>query len=114
MSFQTRWSVGVRHLVTGEKDAHGNAEETHAAPVDLPVYFVAPASTVEPYSANRDLLTTDLAVLCPKSDSLPGPRDLVLWQGKEHRVEGDVSDFTFGPFRGPGSDVSFVIRRVEG
>jgi hypothetical protein len=75
---------------------------------------VAPAASVEPYRQNRDLLTTDLAVGAPKSVDLPGPRDLVVWAGEDYTVQGDVADFTFGPWDNPHAGVTFLIRRVEG
>jgi hypothetical protein len=115
MAIPTPWSVGVRRFETSGTDAHGNSTETHSESVlSLPVHFVAPAGSVEPYQQNRDLLTTDLAVGAPVSDDLPTPRDLVVWEDEDYRVEGDVQDFTFGPWDHPDAGVTFLIRRVEG
>jgi hypothetical protein len=116
MAAPTPHSVGVRRFEsTGDDDGYGNPTDSHSATVlDLPVHFVAPAQTVEPYRQNRDLLLTDLAVGCPKVDNVPGPRDLVVWEDEDYRVEGDISDFTYGAWTNPDAGVTFVIRRVEG
>lgn len=111
----TPWEVSVRRFESTGDDGYGNPVDSHSATVlSLPVHFVAPAATVEPYRENRDLLTTDLAVGGPKTDNVPGPRDLVVWQDEDYRVEGDIADFTFGPFDNASAGVTFLIRRVEG
>lgn len=115
MAIPTPWTVEVRRFEPGATDDYGNPTEAWSeTPLDLPVHFVAPAATVEPYRENRDLLTTDLAVGCPVSDNLPGPRDLVTWGGDDYTVQGDVADFTKGPWDHPDAGVTFLIRRVEG
>jgi hypothetical protein len=111
----TPYTVGVRRFEATGDDGYGNPTEGHSeAVLDLPVHFVAPAQSVEPYRQLRDLLTTDLAVGAPKSDDLPGPRDLVVWAEQDYTVEGDVADYTFGPWNNPAAGVTFLIRRVEG
>jgi hypothetical protein len=115
MAIPTPWSVGVRRFEATGDDGYGNPTVGHSETVlSLPVHFVAPAATVEPYRENRDLLTTDLAVGCPVSDNLPGPRDLVVWADEVYTVQGDVADFTKGPWDHPNAGVTFLIRRVEG
>ena len=116
MAAPTPHTIGVRRFEEGATDAHGNPVDEWDADrvLDVAVHFVAPADTVEPYRDHRDLLRTDLAVGAPKVDNLPDNRDLVVWQGEDYRVEGDVSDFTFGPWTHPHAGVTFLIRKVEG
>ena len=109
----TPHSVGVKRLQQAGSDAHGEPTTTYSDPVALLVYFVAPAASVEPQRANRDLLSTDLVVGAPRSRFLPGPRDIVVWRGQEYTVEGAIEDYSYGPF-GYTPGVSFLIRRVEG
>jgi hypothetical protein len=111
----TPYTVGIRRFESSGDDGYGNPTESHSETVlDLPVHFVAPAQSVEPYRELRDLLTTDLAVGAPKVDNLPESRDLVVWEGEGYHVEGDVADYTFGPWTNPAAGVTFLIRRVEG
>ena len=115
MESPTPWTVGVRRYEEGATDGHGNPVDAWSATeLEVPAHFVAPAATVEPYRQNRDLLVTDLAVGAPKTANLPEPRDLVVWQGEDYRVEGDVEDFTYGPWTNPDAGVTFLLRRVEG
>jgi hypothetical protein len=115
MAAPTPHSVGVRRFESTGDDGYGNPVDSHSATVlDLPVHFVAPAESVEPYRQLRDLLLTDLAVGAPKVDNLPEPRDLVVWEDEDYTVEGDVADYTFGPWTNPDAGVTFLIRKVEG
>lgn len=110
----TPHTLQVRRLASGVPDTHGNPSVTYGEPTPLAVHFVAPAQSVEPYRQNRDLLLTDRVVGAPKSVGLPGPRDVVVWQGDDYTVEGSVDDFTAGPWAFEAAGVTFVIRRVEG
>lgn len=110
----TPHTLYVKRLVSQDADVHGNPTTTYGTPAPLPAHFVAPAQSVEPYRENRDLLLTDRVVGAPKSDALPGRRDMVTWQGDDYTVQGEVDDWTDGPWEFPGAGVTFVIRRVEG
>lgn len=111
----TPYTVSVRRFESTGDDGYGNPVDSHSeSTLDLPAHFVAPATSAEPNRANRDLLTTDKTVGAPKHANLPGPRDLVTWQGDDYRVEGEIADYTFGPWSNPAAGVTFLIRRVEG
>jgi hypothetical protein len=111
----TPHTVTVRRFEAGAEDAHGNPVDAWSATeLSLPAHFVAPATSAEPNRQNRDLLTTDKTVGAPKHANLPGPRDLVSWGGEDYRVEGEVADYTFGPWSNPAAGVTFLIRKVAG
>lgn len=113
MTFPSPHTVGVRAFLSGVTDAHGNPVESWADPVDLAVHAIAPGS-LEPPSPNRDLSVISWTVLAPDGPGLPGPRDRVVVLGREYTVEGEVKDWTHGPWRFESAGVSFELKRVEG
>lgn len=111
----TPHTVGVKRYQAGAKDDLGNDVDSWAdTALELPAHFVAPATSAEPFQPNRALLTTDKTVGAPKHANLPGPRDIVVWQGEEYTVEGEVADYTNGPWANPAAGVTFVIRKMAG
>lgn len=111
-------SLGLKRWTPGVKDSHGNPVETWAPAVDWPVYAVAPSTSDEP-DPDRRAVVTNLTVLAPPG-TYPGPHDLVEipsslspeWAG-DWQVDGEVGDYTHGPFGyRPGGSV--VLKRAEG
>lgn len=112
MTFPTPHVVGVRAFQSGVTDAHGNPVESWAAPVDVPVHGLSPGSD-EPHSTNRDLSIISWTVYAPAGTAV-GPRDRVVVSGREYTVEGEVRDWTRGPWRASFAGVVFELRRAEG
>ena len=108
-----RHTVGVRVFQPGiDEDAHGNPVDGWADPVSVPVHGLSPGSD-EPHSTNRDLSVVEWTVYAPAGTTV-GPRDLVIVGGREFTVEGEVKDYTLGPWVNPVAGVVFELRRAEG
>lgn len=111
---RTVYTLGLKRHSTGTTDAHGNVRDGWADPTDWHVYGIAPNATnadPEPL-ADRAAVTTGLSVLAPH-DPLPGPLDRVVVDGEEWEVDGDVADYTRGPF-GYEAGVVVALKRAEG
>lgn len=105
--------VTIGHLVfaKGAADAHGNPVQSWANPVDLKVYTVYPRTSTETVPG-RDVVYEGLTVLAPSGTDF-GPHDRVLWNGDVYEVEGDLGDWTNGPFEWDAG-ISLNLKRVEG
>lgn len=108
----TPHTVGVRAFQDGATDAHGNPVAAWGDPVEVPVHALSPGSD-EPPSPHRDLSVVEWTVYAPAGTQV-GPRDLVLVDGREFTVEGEVRDYTRGPWHNPVAGVAFELRRAEG
>lgn len=105
------YTLGLRRWMPGLEDAHGNPVESWADPVDWKVFAVAPTASMEPL-ADRMAVATGISVLAPP-DPLPGPHDVVIYDGEEWQVVGEVANYTTGPFTyKPGVVVN--LERKEG
>jgi hypothetical protein len=105
------YTVSVRRYAAGAKDAHGNPVASHGSPEPLQVYGVAPKGSQEP-GADRLAVSTGLMLLMPP-EAVLGPHDLVIVDGDEWEIEGEVADYTRGPFGfRPGKTVA--LKRTEG
>lgn len=100
------WSAGV-------EDAHGNAADVYADPVDHKVYGWGPAGApAEPAASGRNPVLWDLDVYAPPEFPARA-HDRMIVGGVLYDVEGHPEDFTTGPFGFfPGMRVS--LKRVEG
>lgn len=112
------YTLGLKRHSPGVTDSHGNVTPGWAAPFDWKVYGIAPSTSQEPL-VDRLAVTADLTVYAPQSP-LPGPHDRVVidssvspaWAG-EWEVDGEVGDYTNGPFGfEPGVTVS--LKRAVG
>lgn len=111
---KARLVLGLKVYSSVEADAHGNASDSWAAPVDWTVFGIAPRTAVPPEpSADRSEVISGHAVYAPKTGTLPGPLDLVVIDGEDWRVEGELGDYTRGPF-GYAPGVVVNLTRVEG
>lgn len=102
----------IGHLVyqPGAEDDHGNAEDAWAPPVLVAVYGYGPrGDSTEPGGTQ---VIVGLQVLAPKSVSVDS-RDRFVIAGKTYEVEGEVGDWTNGPF-GFTPGIEFNLKRVEG
>lgn len=104
-------TVGVRTYVPGAVDAHNNPADAWGAPVEWPGCAVAPAGSSED-STNRTTVITTLDVYGPH-DMEVGPRDLVVYDGEEFQVVGEIARWR-NPYTGYEPGCVFSIRRVDG
>lgn len=93
---QAVYTVLVKRHSPGTKDAHGNVRDGYSDPEPMQVYGIAPKGSQEP-GADRQAVTTGHLLFLPP-EAVLGPLDLVLIDGVEHEVEGEVADYTRGPF----------------
>lgn len=106
-------SIGVRHFIPGEEDAHGNPVDFWSPPVERAVHGLAPGVQDVPSNPNRDLSIIEWTVYAPAGFQIDD-RDIVVIGGKEFTVEGHVKDYTLGPWDNPVAGVTFELRRAEG
>lgn len=103
--------IGVRRAATGAPDRHGNPSTGHAPAVEVLVFAVYPVSANELQPGRTDV-TSLLTVLAPLGVVI-GPQDLVVYRGEDFEVDGEIGDWSDGPFSfEPG--LSFNIKRTEG
>lgn len=109
------WTVGHRVWSQSGRDAHGNAVDSWADPVDVPVHAVAPLVREgrEPDSGNRSLVVDGLQVFAPAGVRF-GPHDRVVWRGGTFEVDGETADYTAGPWANPVAGVVINLKRSEG
>lgn len=115
MSIPTPWTVGHKVWSESGRDAHGNAVDVWADPVDVPVHGVAPLVREgrEPDSGNRSLVVEGLQLFAPAGTRIDA-MDRVVWRGEEFEVDGEVGDYTSGPWRNPVAGVVINLKRAEG
>jgi hypothetical protein len=106
-----RWPLGVRRLVPGAKDAHGNPIASHAPPVEWLVYAYAPGANEE-QGGNSDVSLVEWTVYAPVSDDAPGEFDLVRVEGVDYAVEGRPADWTRGPWENPLAGLVVQLKKV--
>lgn len=102
--------IGHAVYQPGAEDAHGNVEDGHADPVDVLVFGYGPRyDSTEPGGTQ---VIIGLQVLAPKS-LIVGSRDEFVVDGRRYEVDGELGDWTNGPFSyEPG--IEFNLKRVEG
>lgn len=105
------YTVQRKPYVAGLKDAHGNVRAGWGAPEDFEVFAIAPSTSQEPL-ADRTAVTTGISLLVPPT-AVVGPLDLFVVDGEDWKVEGEIADYTRGPF---GFDAGKVVSltREEG
>lgn len=104
-------TVGLRVYTPSAKDKYGDAVESWSAPIDLAVYSVAPRSSDEP-EEGRNAVVSGVSLHAPPGTPV-GPLDRVVIDGVEYEVEGEIADWTRGPF-GFASGVVIDLKRTEG
>lgn len=112
VAVKAAYTVGLKRYVPGATNAHGNPRDTWSAPVDLPVYAIAPRFSTEPDPSRPGGIVVGLTLLAPP-DALVGGRDRIVIDGDDYEVEGDHADWNRGPFDWrPGNSIN--LRRVKG
>lgn len=125
MSLPLAQVVGVCKRVEDAADGHGNAVLRFADPVDVRVFGYGPRSadgSAEAFPSGRDVVTVGLSVYGPPFPWAPvaggdpvtvTPLDRLEVAGVLYEVDGEVADWTHGPF-GFAPGVSVSLKRVEG
>jgi hypothetical protein len=109
---QARKTVQRLAYQPGVPDTHGNAADSWADPVDVPVFGWAPPDPDSENSVGRSQTIRDLDVLAPAgTDAQPGDRMIVA--GDTYDVIGYPEDFTEGPFAYTAG-VRINLNRSEG
>lgn len=111
-----RYTIGHRIYTPGAEDDLGNAVDVWAAAVDLLVYSIAPTASLadsEPTEPSRTAVLTGWSVLVPRGAAL-GPHDRYVIDGTEWDQEGEVGDYTRGPFSNRVGQLVLNVKRVEG
>lgn len=107
-------TLGVREFVSGATDDYGNPAEVWGSSRPWVVRGYAPGGIEEPYRDGRDLSVIAWTVYADADASLPGPRDLVVLEGREYRVNGEPSDWTKGPWLNAWAGAVVELTREEG
>ena len=110
----SRFTLGVRRLVSEGKDAHGNTVTAHADAVNWPVRQIDPGAMAEPFEARRDASVVVYTIHADPHPNTPTVRDLVVVDGIEYAVEGEPKDWTRGPWPNPVAGIVVELRNVEG
>lgn len=92
----TPWTVDVLHYGISGQDAYGNDVEGYSAPDTQEVYGWAPSGTDETGGWRRTVVA-DLQLYAPRGFRC-GPHDQVVVDGVTYDVQGEVEDYTHGPF----------------
>jgi hypothetical protein len=112
MSLPTPFTIGVKRYADGAVDRHNNPTKTWLTAVDVEVYGIAPTSSDEPFEAGRNAVVTGLTVLAPVGTVI-GPKDRVVIDSEEYEVDGEIADWSKGPFSwSPGIEIK--LKRAEG
>lgn len=98
----------------GVEDRYGNKTSGFAAPVDLPVYGVAPNQSSEPDEPGRSRVLSGRTVYAPLSCPVK-PHDRVVIAGEMWEVVGEVGPWMLNPHGGGYHEgVQFNLERSEG
>lgn len=112
VTLTAKYTLGIKRYEEGATDAHGNPVESWGSVENVAVYAVAPSFSNEPPESGRDAVITGLSVLAP-TDVVIGAKDRAVWNSEEYTVEGDLGDWTTGPFSfKPG--IQFALKKVNG
>lgn len=99
---------------SAERDRYGNAVPGWSAPVNLPVYAVAPNQSEEPDEQGRARVLSGRTVYAPLSSPVK-PHDRVVIAGNEWEVVGEVGPWSLNPHgAGAHEGVQFNLERSEG
>ena len=112
----TPHTVAVRNLMAGAEDDFGIPGEAWAE-TTWAVHAIAPGTRDEADRTNRNLSTALWTVYGPKTEGAPtGARSQVRLPGSTEwlEVEGDVKDWTLGPWPHPTAGLAVELRRADG
>lgn len=102
----------IQHEVyqPGAKNSHNNPVDAWAAPVVLSVFGYGPREdSTEPGGTQ---VIVGLEVYAPKTSTV-GAKDRLIVDGHRYEVDGEIADWTNGPF-GYKPGIVINLKRVEG
>lgn len=102
----------VRRFVEG-RDADDNPVTTWSVPEPFAVNAAAPGPSDELVRAGRDVQAVAWTLYVPAGTVL-GPRDVIVWQGVDYRVDGAPLDWSFSPWPSMFAGVVVALKRVTG
>lgn len=120
---RARYTIGHRVYTSSGENDMGNETKTWADPVDLKVIFVAPSASLadtEPNEPSRTAVITSLMVGVPRGAVLDAHDRFVLgdawppYMRGEYEQEGEVGDYTHGPFSNRVGQLVLNLKRTEG
>lgn len=88
------------------------ADWTDPDKIDLEGVAIAPSSSTEPVSDDRQQLTTQMSIYCSSTDDVL-PMDRIRASSGLWSVEGEVADWT-NPLTGWNPGAEFRIKKVSG
>lgn len=118
-----KYTIGHRVYTSSGEDDMGNETKSWANPVDLKVFFVAPTASLadsEPSEPSRTAVVTGLSVGVPRGAVLDAHDRYVLgdawppYMRGEWEQEGEVADYTHGPFSNRVGQLVLNLRRTKG
>lgn len=102
--------VGHEVYQAGAEDPHGNPVDSWSAAVDVSVFGYGPRTeSTEPGGTQ---VIVGLQVFAPKGLAVSS-KDRFVIDSLTYTVEGEIGDWTNGPF-GFEPGISFNLKRVEG
>ena len=103
-------TIGHAVYEEGAEDAHGNPIDSWADPVNVQVYGYGPRyDSTEPGGTQ---VIVGLQVFAPETLQVD-PRDQFVVEGRRYDVDGELGNWTNGPFDfKPGIELN--LKRVEG
>lgn len=112
MSFPLAQTIGHAVYVAGATNSHGNPVDSWAAPVDVAVYGYGPPTRTQESEPGGTQVIQGLQIFAPPGLAVSA-QDRFVVDGLTYEVEGEVGDWTHGPFRyAPGIVIN--VKRVEG
>lgn len=115
MSFPTPHIVWVRRWAADGEDPLGNPIVGHGDPEPLAVHGIGPGPSRESVAAGRTPSEIAWSITAPAGTEVSS-RDLVLLEldGPEYEVDGELRDWTRGPWANPVAGVVIELKRNEG
>lgn len=110
MSLPALYTIGIRTLQSGALDSHGNSVDGWGDPFDVQVYAIAPRTSTEDDPTRTEAIT-GYTILAPVTLVI-GYRDRVVIDGEEWEVDGEIGNWSHGPF-GWAPGISFNVKRAE-
>lgn len=109
-------TIGHATYQPGVKGSHGNPVDAWAEPVDVQVYGYGPRTDTRGATGSNEpggtQVVVGLEVYAPKGLAVD-PRDRFVVDGKMYNVEGEIGDWSNGPY-GFAPGIVIALKRAEG
>lgn len=90
---EARIKLGLKRFAEAEEDDFGNPVGGLADPVEILVFSVGPLYSNE----NEQQVQTGITVGTPHHYDIT-PQDVIVFNGKDYTVEGELTDCNWGPW----------------